>query len=862
MSRPYRDLAWKFFTLVFVLLASVSIGSAQSQNATQQDPRHVAADKLIAEAEALTEKKTEQSYKQAIEKYLAAVDIWRSLNDQPMEAATLYEAGWLYGDIGQYQKALDCYSQAGTLYKALGNRKSELNTLNNTAWVYGELGEEQRVLEMYLQVVEAKKKMGETDAVAISNVASTYGKMGQYQRALETHLQVLALRQGSTPKQIAGRAITLSNIGNSYYYLGDKTKALDYYNQSLPLMRQAGDKYYTATVLNHMGIVYQDLGEYDKALIHFNEALDLRKVAGDQKGIATTLSDIARLERDRGNLVEARKQIEEALAQVERVRLKVASPRLRTSYFASVQQYRELYIDLLMRLSKDKPSEQLERVAFNASETGRARSLLQLLSEAGGKIRHGIDPSLFERKQTLTQSIDAKAQSQMELLSGKHTEAEAEAARNELSALTNELEQLEGQIRESSPQFTALVQPVPLRLEEIQEAILDRDTLLLEYSLGEERSFVWAVTPDTLKSFELPKRALIEPAARRVYELLTARTFSVPKETLEQRRQRLELADAEYAKASATLSRMILGPVAAELKDKRLLIVSDGILQYIPFAGLPNPSDTRALIDDHEVVLAPSASVVGLLRQETANRKPASKMVAVLADPVFSNNDPRAAAARLRRPAPIEKDAPVVALRSGSELDGLRRLRFSRQEADVIARLAGSDAKLEAVDFAANRKLATSDELGQYRVVHFATHGIINNDHPELSGIVLSLVDEKGQPQNGFLRLYDLYNLKLSADLVVLSACQTALGKEIRGEGLVGLTRGFMYAGAPRVIASLWQIDDRASAEFMKRFYEAMLGQKLRPAAALRAAQVSMSHDPRWRQPHYWAAFTLQGEWR
>jgi CHAT domain-containing protein len=861
MSRPYRHLASKFFSLLFVLLAGVSISFAQSQNATQPDPRRAAGDKFIAEAEALTEKRTGQSYQQAIEKYLAAVDIWRNLNDKPMEAATLYEAGWLYGDIGQYQKALDCYSQAGALYKALGNRKSELNTLNNTAWIYGELGEEQRALDLYEQVFEGKKKIGETDPAVMSNLAASYSKLGQYQRSLDAHLQVLELRKD--PQNNAKRAITLSNIGNCYYLLGNTIKALDYYNQSLPLMREAGNNYYTATVLNHTGVAYRSLGEYDKALSYFNEALQLRKLAGDQRGIATTLSDIARLERDRGNLVEARKRIEEALAQVERVRLNVASPRLRTSYFASVQQYREFYIDLLMRLSKDKPSEMLERIAFNASETGRARALLQLLSEAGGKIRHGIDPSLLERKQSLAQAIDAKAQSQMELLGGKHTEEEAEAARKELSALTNELEQLEGRIRESSPQFTALVQPVPLGLEEIQEKILDRDTLLLEYSLGEERSFVWAVTPEAIKSFELPKRAVIEPAARRVYELLTARTISLPKETLEQRRQRLELADAEYVKASAILSRMILGPVAGELKDKRLLIVSDGVLQYIPFAGLPDPTATQALVVTHEVAMAPSASVVGLLRQETANRKPASKTVAVLADPVFSNNDPRVAAARLGRPAPIDKDVPVVALRSGAEtgLDGLRRLRFSRQEADAIARLAGSDGKLEAVDFAASRKLATSAELGQYRVVHFATHGIINNNHPELSGIVLSLVDEKGQPQNGFLRLYDLYNLKLSADLVVLSACQTALGKEIRGEGLVGLTRGFMYAGAPRVIASLWQIDDRASAEFMKRFYEAILGQKLRPAAALRAAQVSMSQDPRWRQPHYWAAFTLQGEW-
>jgi CHAT domain-containing protein/Tfp pilus assembly protein PilF len=840
---------------MFVLLAGVTIGSSQDSN-------RAAAERLVSEAEALTEKRTGQSYQQAIDKYLAAVSIWRSLNDKPMEAATLFEAGWLYGDIGQYQKALDCYSQAEALYKTLGNRKSEANTLNNTAWIYGELGESQRALEMYEQVVEINKKLGETDHVVISNVASTYAKLGQYQRALESHLQVLELRQGAT--NIIGRSITLSNIGNCYYYLGDTSKALNYYNQSLLLMRQIDNKYYTATVLNHMGVAYRSLGEYDKALTYLNEALELRKIAEDQRGIATTLAEIARLERDRGNLLEAQKRIEESLARIEVVRLNVASPQLRTTFLASVQQYREFYIDLLMRLQKDNPSEQLDEIAFNASETGRARSLLQLLSEAGSKIRHGIDPSLLEQKGALAALIDEKAQGQMQLLSGKHTEAEAEAARKEISALTTELEQLEGRIRESSPQFTALVQPVPLKLDEIQQKILDRETLLLEYSLGEERSFVWAVTPDSIKSFELPKRAVIEPAARRVYELLTAHTINIPKETLGQRRQRLQLADAEYAKASATLSRLILGPAAAELKDKRLLIVSDGVLQYIPFAGLPDPAaNTRALIVDHEVVMAPSASVVGILRQETANRKPASKMVAVLADPVFSNNDPRVAAARHGRPAPFEKAAPMYALRSGEPgLDGLRRLRFSRHEADEIARLAGSDSKLEAVDFAANRKLATSAELGQYRVVHFATHGIINNNHPELSGIVLSLVDEKGEPQNGFLRLYDLYNLKLSADLVVLSACQTALGKEIRGEGLVGLTRGFMYAGAPRVIASLWQIDDRASAELMKRFYEAMLGQKLRPAAALRAAQVSMSDDPRWRQPHYWAAFTIQGEWK
>ena len=248
---------------------------------------------------------------------------------------------------------------------------------------------------------------------------------------------------------------------------------------------------------------------------------------------------------------------------------------------------------------------------------------------------------------------------------------------------------------------------------------------------------------------------------------------------------------------------------------------------------------------DHEIVTAPSAAVVAVLRQEMTNHRAAEKTLAVFADPVFSINDPRVAPSQNR-----------------SGLQDLRRLRFTRQEADDITRLVNGDSKLAAVDFAANRTLATSPEIGRYRIVHFATHGLINTEHPELSGVVLSLVDEKGRPQNGFLRLYDLYNLKLSAELVVLSACQTALGRDIKGEGLVGLTRGFMYAGAPRVVASLWQVEDRASAEVMKRFYEAMFVQKLTPSAALRAAQVSMSADKRWHAPYNWAAFTLQGEWR
>jgi CHAT domain-containing protein len=543
------------------------------------------------------------------------------------------------------------------------------------------------------------------------------------------------------------------------------------------------------------------------------------------------------------------------------LRVNLKSQSLRVSFLASVRKFYETNINVLMRLHQQRPSEGFAAAALEVSEKSRARSLLELLREARAEIQQGVDPLLIERESYLRRSIANKAEEQTRLLSGKYTEQEAELTGKELSALTTEYDQLQSRIRQASPRYAALIEPKPINVDGIKR-VVEADTLLLEYALGDEKSFLWAVTPEEVKSFELPGRAAIEESARRVYQLLTERGVSVLGETLAQRKARLDRADSEYTEAAAALSRLLLGPVASELKQKRLAIVAEGVLQYVPFSALPSPASASPLVVDHEIVTLPSASVLALLREDAANRKPASKAVAVLADPVFSASDPRLGKNGGSDTPGDSSLADTYRSAAESGLGNLLRLRFSRQEAEEIARLAGDKRNLKALDFAANRSVVTDAKLSDYRIVHFATHGLINNQHPDLSGVVLSLVDEQGRPQNGFLRLYDIYNLKLDAELVVLSACQTALGKEIRGEGLVGLTRGFMYAGAPRVVASLWRIDDRASADMMSRFYSAMLKDGLRPAAALRAAQVAMLKEKRWQSPHYWAAFTLQGEWR
>src|SRR5262249_52645099 len=288
------------------------------------------------------------------------------------------------------------------------------------------------------------------------------------------------------------------------------------------------------------------------------------------------------------------------------------------------------------------------------------------------------------------------------------------------------------------------------------------------------------------------------------------------------------------------------------------VFVTEGALQYIPFAALPDV-DGRPLVAGHEIVSLPSASTLQVLRQEFGARPPASRALFIVGDPVFDRRD-----ARVRSHAAPPPVGTATMERSAREsgVDPLERLYFTRREVDGIAALGRPGDTRALLDFDANLDRLKDAELGAYRFVHLATHGLLNNRHPELSGLVFSLVDRQGRARDGFLPASDVYNLHLNADLVVLSACQTALGGDVRGEGLVGLTRAFMYAGTPRVVSSLWRVPDNATAALMREFYRRMLVDRMEPAAALRDAQLAIRRDARWSAPYYWAGFILQGEWR
>jgi CHAT domain-containing protein/predicted negative regulator of RcsB-dependent stress response len=824
----------------------------------------------------------------ALGKYNEALSIIKATGGGRLEAVMLTNIGTIHYSLGQIQKALEKYNEALPIWRAAGDRKGETDTLHNIGSVYWSIGEMQKALEKYNEALPISRAISDRrgEANTLNNIGSVYRSLGEMQKALEKFSEALLISRAVSYRVI--EAGILNNIGSVYRSLGEMQKALEKYNEALPIGRAIGDPITEATTLHGIGLVYDSLEEVQKAVEKYNEALSIRRTASDRRGEAATLLSIARVEQKRGNLTQARQSVEQAIGIIESVRANIGSRDLRASFFASSKDYYETYIDILSQMHKQNPAASFDGLALAVSERARARSLLELLTEARADIRQGVDSTLLERERSLRQRLATKAAAQANLLNRKHTPAQAEATAKEIASIIAEYEELEAQIRAGSPRYAALIQPQPLTLSEIQQQVLDRETLLLEYSLGEDASYLFLASQTSISSHQLPKRAEIEAAARGVYELLTAPQPRAG-ETETKRQDRIREARTNYWPEAAALSRMLLGPVASQLGKKRLVIVADGALQYLPFAALPVPSpvndkprnsgaDPQLLIGSHEIVSLPSASTLATLRRETAGRKPAEKWLAVLADPVFADDDERvkllAKKTGVERKTGVadsgEKEiASLQMSRSGRETGvidrGARfgRLLSTRLEATAISALVPARERKQALDFEASRATALSPDLGEYRIVHFATHGLLNNIHPELSGIVLSLVDEEGEQQDGFLRLQDIYNMKLPAELVVLSACQTGLGKEIKGEGLIGLTRGFMYAGTPRIVASLWKVDDLATSELMKRFYQGLLGpERLRPAGALRQAQLSIWKEKRWRAPFYWAAFVLQGEWK
>jgi len=864
-------------------------------------------------AKALEAKGGASSLAEAAERNSSALQLWRDLGDRPAELRTLNKLGTVQHSLSQYAAAREAFSQAVSLSRLLGDRRSEGEALNGVGMSSFRLGEVQAPVECLTQALAIWKELHSTygEANALNNLGVLFYPMGEWQTAIDYHLGALDLVRTLGDRR--GEAFTLNNLGVAYdalgqpetsmHYLeealrlfrstgaraaagrtlgvmgrialaenqpktalaherealslaagegdrrseaeamerigevwdklGDAPQAMRFYQDSLAKFREVSNRQGEALALHRLGLAEIRRGSFDSGMQMLDQALGIRTRIGLRDYVAVTLSDMARVERDRGNLPAARERMEAALDGVEALRTRVAGPSLRTSYFASRADWYTFYIDLLMQLDRQAPQRGFDRLAFNAAERSRARGFLDVLAEMQGQIRRGADPALIDRQRSLQRELNLQSNQLLALAAAAPTAREA-ALRRQLDETLTSLQQVEMRMRAGNPRYAALTQPQPVSIDEIQRTILDRDTLLLEYALGPDASYLWVVSPDEMHSYTLPGREALERGATCFLRAASRRDTA-----------------RDAVGAATALSGTLLAPAKDLLGGKRLLVLADGALLAVPFAALPVPGGTVPMGLRHEVVTLPSLSSLALWRQDNTAPRPAAERTAlVIADPVFDREDPRVAA------------SSIAAERGGLAVP-LARLPFTLDEARAVAAALPPSQSRLALGFDARKSLLTGPGADRYRVVHIATHGLLDARSPELSGLVFSRVDRNGRELDGFLRLYEIFNLNLPADLVVLSACRSGLGKDIRGEGLLGLTRAFMYAGAARIVVTQWNVDDEATAELMRHFYEFQFGpQHMRPAAALRAAQIAMWRQPRWRSPYFWGAFVFHGEWR
>src|SRR5215217_4934615 len=803
---------------------------------------------------------------EAKEYYLKAIEGWEATGDLAQKGNTLNNLAKLLDDAGEFQSTIEQYTLALNFYKesetsdpknSASVRRPKTVTLQNLGNLYIRLGDLPKALEYLQQAADLRSRL---DGTPLMQIGYAYALAGQPEEALQYCERALQVQlENDDPQQ----AETYTVIGMAKQLLGLPEEAVQNYERALKIQTnpKAPDIQAQAITLTNMGSAYLAMRQTDKAGERLTEARDLFHSFGERNGEAMALYALAQVERDRGKRAAALKHVEAALGLIEPLRSNITSRELRASYFATKLSPYELYVDLQMQGGA-------YAAAFDASERSRARSLLDLIADARVELVSNGDievRTLVQQRQLTLRNI----RNDWLTRSRRKSAEDIAAIDREINELSAQRDRIEDRIRPLDPQYAALMFPQPLSAQQVQR-LLEPDTLMLQFFLGDERSYAWALTPTTLTGHALPPRAEIAKSARQLKELLS-QGKKLKGETAVAYRARLVDVETNYWQEAAAFSRLLLGPVANQLKNKTLLIVADGELMYLPFAALPSPTaDTKAparpLAQDHTIVSLPSGSVLAALRQN-ARRTTSLASVAVFADPVYENDDPRIYVSRRKPTQPVKPaDELAQSVRDTEEDDTsnpkLSRLSFTNQEARSILSVS-SPASMKAIGFQATREKALSKDLSRYRVIHFATHGILNKDHPEKSGLVLSLFDEQGRYHDeGFLRLNDIYGMSLAADLVVLSACRTGLGKEVRGEGLLGLTRGFMHAGTPRVIASLWKVDDEATAELMKIFYRKMLKDGMSPAGALRAAQLTLTRDERWRNPYFWGGFVLQGDWR
>ncbi len=839
---------------------------------------------------------SENYYRQSIEK-------WRSAGNPQGEGKSLLSLGYLYLIKSEFDKGLESFNLALSKFQAGNDNRGEALSYKAIGCIFNYLNENQKALES-LNKAESLFP-GDMDFSEKATLFNWFGKAfedyGDWQLSLNYRLKAFNLFE--TDGNLYGQLATLPSLGKLSSLLNDDTSAFNYLFKAEKLARQFNDNYFLATVYDEIGNIYFKNQDFQNSLTYFNKALKLFHSRIYQRQIASINSKLGQIYQTENNLTLAEKQFsasidlsrsvrdnfveadtlyrfaklslqkseikdsvnfaKESVSVTESLYSEVLNSKLKSSYFSNVFDRYELYINLLMKMNKQKPNENFAIEALQAAEKSRARSLLENLSLAEADFTKDADAETVKREKEIRVLLNAKADKLTDLLSNKAEKSETDKISDEISELGNELETIKAKLKQQSPIYSAIKNPAPFDVGEFQRNVLDENSLLLEFSLGKDESYLWLIGKNEVSSYVLPPREEIESKIEKLRGLLKANELKSD-ESVEDFQKRIREAEIEYQSVAKELSNQLFGQIADKLAKNRLIIVPDGELHYFPIAALPQPNSAtdEPILLTNETIYEPSAQTLTIFAKSQKQSAPTAKNLLVFSDPIFTSDDVRFSPEN----KPLENSntdtAQTERFRFVESLTNLSRLAASKDESETIINIVGAASADNFSGFAATREKLLNLKTADYKIIHFATHGLTDEKRPELSGIVLSRFNEKGQKLNEFFRIQDIYGLNLNADLVVLSACETGIGKAVKGEGLMSLNNAFLQTGAKTVMSSLWKVEDSATLELMKNFYGAMKDKNLTPSESLRQAQIKLRENPRYKSPFYWAAFTVQGDFR
>jgi CHAT domain-containing protein/tetratricopeptide (TPR) repeat protein len=785
----------------------------------------------------------------ALEVHNQALLSHRAVGDKAGEAITLNSIGMRYSETGQPQKALEYYSQALPLCRTVGDRAGEAATLHNIGLLYSKTGQPQKALEYYSQALPLIQAVGDKagGASTLNSIGGVYHATGQPQKALEFYNQALPLQRAVQGR--AGEAATLHNIGHVYYATGQPQKALEFYNQALSLHRAVGDKAGEAITLSNVGSVYSDLGQPQKALEYFGQALPLQRAVGDRAGEANTLGNTAMAQEALGRPAIATRHLRDALTILEAMRQDLGGlSEAKVSFMASRLAYYHEYVHLLLK--QNEPA-----VAFEWVEKSKARALLDLIAAFPAAITGRATAEELQRERELKAQVSRLNQQWVaEEVRPVKDKARIAALKRQLTRAESELQKFRDLLYARYPDVARKRMARTVTLADVAR-FLPPDTALLNYVV--------------LNARDLDKTVLFCATVENGKPVMQAYPITQEREELAERvddfREACASPKRDYRRKARELYALLLAPAAKQLTaKKRLIVCPDGPLWGLPFQALLTSKGAAAptfLAERYEVNYGYSATAVQaalLARKDPKRPKPAGTMLA-FANPHFgkpsgSPDQPGSLSPALPDTRPIIIDSRSLFMSGEGQI---WPLPDTQVEADAI-KADFPDAVIHTEKEA--QEGTAKQEAGRYRYLHFATHGLLNDAAPLMSSVVLAQ-PPPGSEEDQFLTAREIFDLNLTAELVVLSACDTARGSKQAGEGVVGLTWALFAAGAPTQVVSQWAVKDASTAELMKQFY-ARLKQGQAKGAALRGAALALRQDRQYSHPYYWAPFILMGDWR